>query len=256
MPGPVATDTMPATDPPLMMGEPMISEPMTPEPMMATDAEEDTMPPEPTPEETPTEPEEAEEPNPEEVPDEELEEDPPEVDPEDTMSVPELPMTDYCGAVAEWDSMWEQWEAEVLLIVNENRAEGWDCGEAGSFEPAGPLEIDATLTCAARVHSLDMYERGFFDHTNPDGEDPFDRMEEAGFEGGRMGENIAQGYGDPAQVMEGWMSSDGHCSNIMNDGFTLIGIGYYPGDMETRFGDSNYWTQTFGSPPRDFGGGR
>jgi uncharacterized protein YkwD len=77
--------------------------------------------------------------------------------------------------------------------------------------------------------------------TNPDGLGPDDRMAAAGYDGWGWGENIASGYGSPANVMDGWMNSDPHCPNIMDDGFTLIGVGCYP---EGLYGNS--WTETFG----------
>ncbi len=54
---------------------------------------------------------------------------------------------------------------------------------------------------------------------------PADRMEAAGYDGRSWGENVASGQRSPTEVMDAWMDSDGPCSNIMNDGFTLIGVG-------------------------------
>ena len=68
-----------------------------------------------------------------------------------------------CEVVSDWDPEWVQFEDEVLLLTNEERAKGADCGSGGSFQPAGPLAADSVLRCAARLHSLDMYERDFFD---------------------------------------------------------------------------------------------
>lgn len=113
--------------------------------------------------------------------------------------------------------------------------------------------MDPVLRCSSRLHSLDMFERDFFDHTNPDGLDPFDRMDEAGFSGSYMGENIAMGQTDPVEVMEAWIDSDGHCSNVMSPNFTLIGVGYYPGSPDD-FRSRNYWTQNFGTPQESGGG--
>lgn len=166
----------------------------------------------------------------------------------------EVPATDHCAAVADWDPAWSQWEDEVLQIVNDVRAIGADCGEEGQFGPAEPLAMDPILRCSSRLHSLDMYERDYFDHDNPDGLDPFQRMEEAGFSGSYMGENIAYGQQNPEQVMEAWVDSDGHCSNIMNPNYTLIGVGYYPGAESRRDGKQHFWTQNFGAPQRQGGG--
>ena len=160
----------------------------------------------------------------------------------------EVPDTEHCAAVADWDPEWVQFEEEVLLLVNEFRSQPADCGVEGQFAAAPPLAMDPTLRCSARLHSLDMFERDFFDHDNPDGLDPFQRMQEAGFEGQRMGENIAAGQRTPEEVMDAWMESDGHCSNIMLPQYTLIGIGFDPGGEQTRGSLNNYWTQNFGTP--------
>ncbi|MEM6291060.1 MAG: CAP domain-containing protein [Myxococcota bacterium] len=155
----------------------------------------------------------------------------------------EVPDNAYCGDVAAWDAAHLQLENEILEIVNQVRAQGANCGSAGSFGPAGPMTMDPALRCAARVHSLDMVDRNFFDHTNPSGESPFDRMGFAGYSYSTAGENIAAGNGTAAATMDQWMNSDGHCSNIMNPDFTEIGVGYYPGG---QYG--HMWTQVFGRP--------
>lgn len=159
----------------------------------------------------------------------------------------DVPGSEHCALVADWDPAWIAFEAEVLDLVNEVRAEGADCGSEGSFPPAEPLRMDPVLRCSARLHSLDMFERDFFDHDNPDGVSPFDRMAEAGFAGGGGGENIASGQTTPEQVMQSWMGSDGHCSNIMNAAFDALGVGFHPG--AGRGVGSNLWTQNFGAPP-------
>lgn len=166
----------------------------------------------------------------------------------------EVPMTDHCAAVADWDPAWTQWEDEVLLLVNEYRAAGANCDSQGQFAATQPLAMDAILRCSSRLHSLDMFERDYFDHTNPDGEDPFDRMEDAGFSGSYMGENIAWGQSSPTAVMEAWIDSDGHCANVMNPNFTLLGVGYYPGSDNWRDGQ-HFWTQNLGAPRRQGGRG-
>ncbi len=141
----------------------------------------------------------------------------------------------YCPKVAEWDPEWVALEDEVASLVNERRSVGGVCG-GESFGPARPLAMDSKLRCAARNHSLDMATRGFFDHINPDGEDFADRLSRAGFDWSAIGENIAKGQDSAATVMAGWMDSPGHCANILEPRFEVLGVGYYEGD---------FWTQTF-----------
>jgi len=167
----------------------------------------------------------------------------------------EVPDSEHCATVSDWDPEWVQFEEEVLLLVNENRARAADCGEEGEFAAASPLVMDPILRCSARLQSLDMFERNFFDHTNPDGKDPFERMDAAGFRGSAAGENIAVGQTSPQQVMQSWMDSDGHCSNVMRASYSMLGVGYHPGAGGRGLG-SNYWTQNFGAPPRSCRGCR
>jgi uncharacterized protein YkwD len=161
----------------------------------------------------------------------------------------EVPEGATCAATEDWDPAWVEFEEEVLRLTNEARAEGADCGSMGTFGPADPLTMSPILRCSARLHSMDMGEEGYFAHDSQDGRSPFDRMADAGYMGRQMGENIAKGQQNPAEVVAGWIDSDGHCSNIMNDGYTEIGVGYWEGEPENMFFNGNkLWTQNFGSP--------
>ena len=149
----------------------------------------------------------------------------------------------YCEPAKAWDPAWKQLEEDVLVIVNEKRAQGADCGGEGVFGPAGPLTMHPALRCAARMHSKDMADRDFFSHTNPDGESPWDRIGKTGYGAyTNAGENIAAGSPTAAGTMDQWMNSDGHCANIMNPDFEHIGVGYHPGG---QYG--HLWTQVFGA---------
>jgi len=151
-----------------------------------------------------------------------------------------VPDNAYCADVADWPEQDVALELGVLELVNQRRAEGANCGPEGSFGPAPPVGLAPGLICAARVHSLDMAVRGFFDHTNPDGESPFDRMGYAGYSYITAGENIARGQNSAAAVMDAWMNSPGHCRNIMSPDFAELGVGAISGSF--------HWTQVFGTP--------
>jgi uncharacterized protein YkwD len=151
---------------------------------------------------------------------------------------------DSTFSTSTWDDAWATAEDEVLELANQRRAIGGRCG-TDSFPPSGPLVMDPLLRGLARDFSRRMAEEQFFDHFAPDGSDPFDRMEAAGFAGALpWGENIAAGYPTADQVFAGWMSSPGHCANILEPTYGAIGIGLYerPDDPSgARF----YWTQEF-----------
>jgi uncharacterized protein YkwD len=153
----------------------------------------------------------------------------------------EVPSGSFCDPVSDWDASWSTLESQILDIVNARRSEGADCGSMGSFGPAPALTMNPSLRCAARVHSKQMVDMAFFDHVAPWGEEPWDRMEAAGYSYTFAGENIAAGNPTADATMQQWMDSDGHCSNIMSPDFTEIGVGYYPGGSY-----GHMWTQAFG----------
>jgi uncharacterized protein YkwD len=145
-----------------------------------------------------------------------------------------------------WTEEAASFEDRVVALVNAERSRGGDCRSAGSFPPSAPLVVNEQLRAAARAHSLDMKARDFFDHVNPDGETPYDRIGKAGYDGGLpQGENIAAGQRTPEEVVASWMSSDGHCSNILEPRYAEIGVGFVLGG---RFG--TLWTQVFGGGRR------
>lgn len=157
----------------------------------------------------------------------------------------DLPNNAYCNTVAGWSESWSDLEAQVLTLVNQKRAQVIDCGGGNVLGPAPPVAYDPALTCAARNHSKDMADNGFFSHTNLQGQGPSQRLALAGYAWSTWGENIAAGYGTAQQVVDGWIASQGHCVNLMNPAFTELGTGYYhlPG---SEYG--HYWTQNFGTP--------
>lgn len=65
-------------------------------------------------------------------------------------------------------------------------------------------------------------------HDGPRGEQVSDRLAAARIGWRGCGENVAYslGHPDPARIMvEGWMNSPGHRSNILNASFTHSGLG-------------------------------
>ncbi|MFH0521420.1 sigma-70 family RNA polymerase sigma factor [Streptomyces sp. M41] len=121
--------------------------------------------------------------------------------------------------------------AQVVALVNQERA------SAG----CGPVTEDPLLNNSSQAHSADMDARDFFDHTNPDGEDPGQRITAAGYRWSTYGENIAMGQQTPQAVMDSWMNSPGHRANILNCSFKNIGVGVHKGS------GGPWWTQNFGA---------
>jgi len=154
-----------------------------------------------------------------------------------------LPAT--CAEVRTWDAAWNAFEDEVLRLTNIQRTIETICGVHGLFAPTTSLSQNNNLRCAARRMSKDMAVRDFFDHTNPDGVGPDGRVTDAGYDWQLVGENIAAGQTTPAEVVQAWVASDGHCANLMAPDFDELGVGYY---YEATDPYRHFWTQNFGTP--------
>ncbi|WP_181871549.1 CAP domain-containing protein [Sphaerisporangium album] len=122
-----------------------------------------------------------------------------------------------------------QLEAAAVALTNEERTR----------KGCAPLRLDPRLARAARAHSRDMAERGYFGHTSPDGASPWDRMARAGYSNSAA-ENIARGYASAEETVRSWMANSGHRRNILNCQIKTVGVGvaYGSGDI--------WWTQDFG----------
>lgn len=140
---------------------------------------------------------------------------------------------------AEFNSATYDIENIVFNKVNEERR----------TQGLNALIWDSKLAEVARLHSLDMANRSYFSHENPEGEDPTMRARRNGYyvhkELGNgwysdgIAENIGmmptgnvEGYGyvnSPNDVadamMQSWMNSPGHRANILKADYNFIGVG-------------------------------
>ena len=147
-----------------------------------------------------------------------------------------------CAGTGDWPAPWATFEEQMLTEVNARRAAGATC-DMDVFGPTGPLEMDETIRIAARLHSQDMGDRNYFEHDTPEGITFSDRMSAAGFAGPfPWGENIAAGQATAADAVESFMNSPGHCRNIMNPDYHVVGLGYY---FVAGSDYGHYWTQDF-----------
>ncbi|WP_423219157.1 SafA/ExsA family spore coat assembly protein [Caloramator australicus] len=124
-------------------------------------------------------------------------------------------------------------ESEVVRLVNIERA------KVG----LPPLKENWQLSRIARYKSQDMINKNYFSHYSPTYGSPFQMIESFGLRFSAAGENIAMGQRTPQEVMNAWMNSPGHRSNILNPTYTEIGVGLAK-DKAGRC----YWTQMFIKP--------
>ncbi len=135
-------------------------------------------------------------------------------------------------------------DREMLDQINQARSASRQCGTQ-QFPAAPALRWSCTLAEVALDHSRDMGDHNFFSHTGSDGLSPSQRVTNGGYLWRATGENIAAGPDTVSEVMAGWLSSPGHCANIMSDNYTEVGAARYRNDgSDYRI----YWTQEFATP--------
>ena len=137
----------------------------------------------------------------------------------------ELP-TNSCNSIYDADTEKDCYTLsyKVFEIVNQERI------KAG----VKPLKFNNDMYKAAMVRAKECDE--MFSHDRPNGTSCFTALKEAGVKYFSAGENIAMGYRTPADVMKGWMDSEGHRNNILDPDFTDFACGVYK---------SGYWSQFF-----------
>lgn len=87
-----------------------------------------------------------------------------------------------------------------------------------------PLKEDILIRNVARAHSMDMLRNGYFAHTDSEDQTPYTRLMAAGVTFNSAGENLALAPSiDLAHI--GLMNSTRHRDNILDPGFSRIGIG-------------------------------
>lgn len=127
-------------------------------------------------------------------------------------------------------------ERGILQCVNAERAK----------RGIAALKQDPSLAKAARFHAKQMRTKRFFDHTDPAGRSPADRVRRyTNRFGAGVGENIAAGGRTPKATCRQWMNSAGHRANILDPDYRYLGTGYAKGGKYRH-----YWVQVFGLKPR------
>lgn len=97
-----------------------------------------------------------------------------------------------------------------------------------------PLVWDSGLENTSDVRARECETS--FSHTRPDGSAWYTVNSQI-----MGGENLAYGYNNAADVLDGWMHSPTHRDNILYPTFTKISISVYVADDGTY-----YWSQEFG----------
>gem|GEM_PF-3208998 len=107
------------------------------------------------------------------------------------------------------------------------------------------MAFNDALSAVARKHSEDMYRRRFFEHINPSGLSPQQRVEAPGLRDFSCGENlykVENARSNDAGVIaeeafDGWFNSPGHYENMITPKWNVGGMGVFV-ERKTLAGDA------------------
>ena len=108
-----------------------------------------------------------------------------------------------------------------------------------------PLTRSINLARAAEMQAGQMARANLLEHDIPTAAHPTlgARLAAVQYPIRAAGENIGEGYREPAAAVTGWMASSGHRANILSPSYTEIGAAVAQSSTGTL-----YWVQVFGRP--------
>lgn len=137
-----------------------------------------------------------------------------------------LPALERCDEVRDWNPELAELEATMLAALDARRSNGRTCGPRGSFETAPPLRTRGALTCAARLHALDMAQSGFVDHEGSDGSSAWERIRAVEFPFATADEVVVATDLPPEDILDTlWLPREGSCAALSATSYTDVGIG-------------------------------
>jgi len=137
-----------------------------------------------------------------------------------------LPELELCDPIRGWNPELVDLEVQMLEALEARRAQGQHCGPRGSYPPAPRLSVSGALTCAARLHALDMAEQGFVDHQGSDDTTPWDRVRAAGYEFATADEVLAATDLPPKDILDTvWLPREGSCAALSASSYIEVGLG-------------------------------
>lgn len=87
------------------------------------------------------------------------------------------------------------------------------------------LTLSTKLTNAAQAKADDMTTRDYWSHETPDGKEPWSFVDAQGYTYQAVGENLAYGFSENQEVINGWLNSQSHRDNLLSDSYTEVGFG-------------------------------
>src|SRR3989338_1041326 len=125
----------------------------------------------------------------------------------------------------------------ILTLVNQKRQ------EAG----LSPLALSPLLTTSATNKGNDMFGNNYWAHISPSGKTPWEFIRETGYDNDYAGENLAKSFDSSDQVVDAWMNSPTHRTNLLKPEYTEMGLAVINGKLlgeETTLVVQEFGTRT------------
>ncbi len=128
-------------------------------------------------------------------------------------------------------------DQEIIRLTNQKRAE----------QGLPALSGNAFLSKAAAAKASDMFASDYWAHYSPQGKTPWNFITASGYKYVFAGENLARDFNNPKDVVDAWMNSPSHRSNLLDKNFKEIGVAVSYGKLSGKEGI--LVVQMFGTSP-------
>jgi len=88
------------------------------------------------------------------------------------------------------------------------------------------LTLNNMLNAAAQAKADDMAKKNYWSHYTPDGDAPWVFVNARHYNYQKLGENLATGFDNEQDTINGWMASPPHKENLLDSAFTEVGFGF------------------------------
>lgn len=127
-------------------------------------------------------------------------------------------------------------ESQLMVRLNQVRAQGVICPGSGRRPVAGALSYSPELAAAARIQAGYMSSSGRITHTGADGSTPKVRAASTGVNAVSVTEIIYMGGGvNPEQAVRWWLNSAVHCYWMNENRYTHVGAAVVQGSRGTSY---------------------
>ncbi len=110
------------------------------------------------------------------------------------------------------------------------------------------LKLNQSLSMAAQEKAQDMVDQNYWSHVGPDGRTPWSFIRASGYQYQAAAENLAYGFNNSPTTIAGWMQSDEHRKNLLNDAYHEVGFGIATADNFVGYGKTTVIVAMYGTP--------